>query len=177
MAVNLTVSIEGEAAIRSWLDRLDPVSNSRIMRNGLIVAANLISTDAKTRQFVAGGRGKSKALKALSNRLTSRTGTLRRSIRVNRSGVPAYIDIGTDLKYGAVHEFGGEIDKPSRVIRSHTRRVAFGKKRKPFTVPAHFRMGHSANYPKRPFMKPALDAIAPSLPTIFLAEWAKEAAR
>lgn len=39
-------------------------------------------------------------------RVTSRTGTLRRSIRTNLGELPRAAEVGTDLVYGAVHELG-----------------------------------------------------------------------
>ena len=44
--------------------------------------------------------------------LTSRTGTLRRSIRVNRSPLPWAVEVGTDLVYGAVHELSTRFPRP-----------------------------------------------------------------
>ena len=32
---------------------------------------------------------------------------MRRSIRVNRRGLPAYVEVGSDLEYARIHELGG----------------------------------------------------------------------
>ena len=54
-------------------------------------------------------------------RVTSRTGTLRRSIRANLGELPRAAEVGTDLLYGAVHELG-----------SRRRRI----RQRPFLTPA-----------------------------------------
>lgn len=89
-----------------------------------------ISTRQKIRAGGVVGTGKSRMnLPPLPDRLTSRTGTLRRSIAVDRSALPFEVSIGSDLVYAAVHETGGLV---------------------------HRRSG-TARYPARPFLGPALE--------------------
>jgi phage gpG-like protein len=171
----LRVNIEGMQELQRRLKQMNPRQNMKIIRNGLIESALKIQRNAAKEQILAGGGGKKNAKPPVPHQLTSRTGTLRRSIKVDRGPLPLAIEVGTDLEYGAVHEFGGTISVPGRVIRAHQRSIAFGKKVAPFTVPSHFRMGHYAEYPQRPFMKPALDVIAPQIPGIFIEAWRKEA--
>ena len=165
--------MQGQKAIKNALKNMSPKFRPQIQREGLLKAAFLIQDESAQRQIAGGGRGKGKYLKALDHRLTSRTGTLRRSIRVNRTGLPRSVQIGTDLVYGAVHEVGGRISVPSSTVKAHTRSSAFGRKTRPFTVPSHTRRAHSAEYNDRPFLQPALDKIAPQIPAIFVAEWQK----
>lgn len=80
----------------------------------LTKAAYLVLTDAAQNQILRGGRMRTG--KRLTNtpphpsKLTSRTGELRRSLSANRgadrSGLPRYIDVGSDLVYARVHELG-----------------------------------------------------------------------
>jgi phage gpG-like protein len=57
-----------------------------------------------------GGRGKLQDRPPHPTRLTSRSGELRRSLSssrgIDRSGFPYYVDVGTELPYGGVHEYG-----------------------------------------------------------------------
>ena len=173
--VGFTVHITGSEEVKALLDRVDPSTNTEILRSGLRAAAYDIQKNAADIQIAGGGGGKNAAAPPLGNRLTSRTGHLRSHIKVDERHLPYAIEVGTDVKYGAVHEFGGVVDKPSRVIKEHKRRVVFGRRVAPFTVPSHFRMGHTARYPKRPFMKPALDAVFPRFGEIFTMAWEKAA--
>ena len=75
---------------------------------------------------------------AETKRLTSRTGTLRRSIGVNRRGLPFYIDVGSDVEYARIHELGG------------------------------------GNIRARPYLSPALEAIAPQMRAIVNKHLARE---
>lgn len=168
--MQMRVTVSGIPELQKALARMDPGQNKRILVNGLVAAAHEIQANAAKKQIKRGGKGP-----PLPHRLTSRAGTLRRSIRVNRGPLPFAIEIGTDLGYGALHEFGGNVDVPSVIVGSHQRKILFGKKVKPFTVPTHFRMGHTAKYPKRPFLRPARDAVAPRFEKIVIAEWKKEA--
>jgi len=132
--MQMRVTVTGVPELQRALERMNPGENKRILRNSLLSMAFEIQADAAKNQIHPGGKGP-----PLPDRLTSRTGTLRRSIRVNRGPLPFAIEIGTDLTYGAVHEFG------------------------------------SKTHPRRPFLKPALDAIAPKFGKIVIAEWKKEA--
>jgi len=104
-----------------------------VFRRALLKSALKVQQIATREKIRAGGvvgTGKSRMnLPPLPDRLTSRTGTLRRSIAVDRSQLPFEVSIGSDLVYAAVHEVGGLVTR-----RSGT-----------------------AHYPQRPFLKPALD--------------------
>jgi hypothetical protein len=104
--VAMRVTVIGGPELRRQLIQLNPKENPRIPVNALERVAGEIQRNAKDKQIAAGGRGKKRAIPPLPDRLTSRTGTLRRSIGVNRRPLPRAIEIGTPLVYGAVHEFG-----------------------------------------------------------------------
>ena len=79
----------------------------------------------------------------------NRTGTLRRSWTVGKvttSGTKVSTKIGSNVKYAAIHEFGGMITVPA-----HTRTTCFGRKTKPYTMPAKW-----FDMPKRPYIEPAI---------------------
>jgi phage gpG-like protein len=110
----LRVSVVGSKELQRKLERMDPGRNKRIMRNSLLESALLVQRDAAKNQILAGGGGKKGGMtKAHPRYLTSRTGTLRRSIKVDRGPLPFAIEVGTDLVYGALHEFGlGRTERP-----------------------------------------------------------------
>lgn len=71
--------------------------------------ATLLIAGFKVQELAAGKyilRGGGRTAPVHPKFLTSRTGTLRRSIAVNRKPLPFAIEIGTDLVYGPPHEFG-----------------------------------------------------------------------
>lgn len=152
------ITTEGLDDALRVLDRLNLKANpgKRAAAKILISIANEIASNAQSKQILrGGGKGAPHPTK-----VTSRTGTLRRSIAVDRGELGSLIvSIGTDLVYGAVHEEGGRIKIPQTRVREHKRKSAFGKKFPAFTVPAHTRKAHTAKYPKRPFLRPARDAI------------------
>lgn len=90
----------------------------RPVRRFLLSAAILVLDNAASEQIIAGGRFKvgtgprgGKILQSSPphpSRLTSRSGELRRSLSLERgiddSGLPKYIDVGSDLVYAPVHE-------------------------------------------------------------------------
>lgn len=76
-------------------------------------------------------------------------GHLRSGIRYQVQG-PLSVQVGTNTKYAAIHQFGGTIDRPARPATGRYRSVAgrtiFAKKRN-VTVPAH-----KIQIPPRPFL-------------------------
>ena len=109
MATQLRVSVVGSKELQRKLEKLNPGVNKRILRDSLVEAATATQRDAAKNQILAGGGGKKSGLvKAHPSYLTSRTGTLRRSIKVDRKPLPFAIEAGTDLAYGARHEFGSK---------------------------------------------------------------------
>ncbi len=142
MATALRVSLVGTKELQRRLKQMNPAINKRIIRESLVEAAGKIQTNAALVQITGGGRGKGQGLPPLPHKLTSRTGTLRRSIAVDRKPLPLAIEIGPNPPadgYGEIHELG------------------------------------LGNYPKRPFMGPALDAISPEFGAIVIKRWKREA--
>lgn len=100
---NLRVEIRGDVEFRAALGRLSPRQNPEPFRRALLRAALAIQAKATTLYILSGGSGPPDP-----TRLTSRTGTLRRSIGVDRSGLGGLVvGVGSDLVYARVHELGG----------------------------------------------------------------------
>jgi len=106
MATALRVSLVGTKELQRRLKQMNPAINKRIIKESLLEGALKVQTNAASIQITGGGRGKGKGLAPLRNKLTSRTGTLRRSIAVDRKPLPFAIEVGSDLAYAAPHEFG-----------------------------------------------------------------------
>ena len=102
MASTIRVRITGIEQVRAMLKKLTPAESKQIVVDSLLECAHMIQRNAAEKQIIAGGKSAPDP-----TRLTSRTGTLRSSIAINRSPLPAAIEIGTHLVYGLVHEFGG----------------------------------------------------------------------
>ena len=101
--------------------------------------------------------------------LNVRTGRLRRSItqRVETEAGGKIVGlVGTNVKYGRVHEFGF---KGAQKVKAHTRKL--GGKRVP--VRAHSRQ---VDIPKRPFLGPSLNEKMPVYRK-WMADAIKEASR
>ena len=85
------------------LDKMDPEKNARITTPALLEGGQLIARIAAREKILPGGGGPPRP-----DILTSRTGTLRRSltsnfaVQLNRR--LRFVDVGTHLLYGAVHE-------------------------------------------------------------------------
>ena len=101
MAVAARVSVQGTEAVVAMLRRLAPAKNQEIARRALKILAFEVQRVATREEILPGGKGPPDP-----HRLTSRTGTLRRSIAVDQSSLPFSVSVGTDLVYGAVHELG-----------------------------------------------------------------------
>lgn len=101
MAVSFRVKVTGIKKLNKKLRQIDPERNTKILTRALTKAGLLVQKIAAKDKIKSGGQAA-----PLPDRLTSRTGTLRRSIRVNRSPFPHAIEIGTDKDYGRVHELG-----------------------------------------------------------------------
>ena len=107
MAVALSISVQGLDELHERLDRIMPSKNSAWVARALVKAALRVQEISAKEKILRGGKGP-----PVPGILTSRTGTLRRSIRVNRSPLPWAVEVGTDLVYGAVHETGGKFHPP-----------------------------------------------------------------
>jgi len=165
MPVAMTVTVDGIEEMTRKLGKISPSANSAWMSRALVKSALLVQKIAAEDKIKRGGKGP-----PLARILTSRTGTLRRSIGVNRASLPFAVEVGTGLIYGAVHETGWS---GTQHVPAHTRTVAFGRKVSPFRVNAFSR---HVRYQARPFLAPALDAGAPKFQDFFGAEIAKELA-
>jgi hypothetical protein len=109
----ITVSVVGTKELKRKLEKMNPGVNKKIVRNSLIESALAIQRDAAKNQILAGGGGKGDGMtKPHPRYLTSRTGTLRRSIKVDRGPLPFAIEVGTDLGYGAYHELRAKRRRP-----------------------------------------------------------------
>lgn len=123
MAVRVSVVTDQRALKRldSALSKLRAPGIHAPVRRFLLGAAYMVLANAADSQIIRGGefrgpkgprggKGKLIASKPHPSRLTSRTGELRRSLSVDRgtdrSGLPRYIDVGSDLAYAPVHELG-----------------------------------------------------------------------
>lgn len=174
MSARISVSVSGLNVLIASLDRLDPSKNRAITEPALVEMGLLTVRTAAQRTIKRGGTGD-----PVAGVLTSRTGTLRRSLTAEARSIDksqlsrGIVEAGTDIVYGAIHEFGGTVSVKSAQVREHTRTRAFGKRVKAFTVPKHTRKEHEATFPKRPFLAPALDLSIPKFEAIQIKHWDK----
>ena len=126
-ALTLTAKVETTGDVLAGLDRLNPGKNQRIAASALTECMLLTLRNAATKGIYPGG-GRDAPVRP--DILTSRTGTLRRSLSssfaLDRSGLPRYIEGGTSLVYGAVHEYGGRYH-PSRPFLAPGLRLSEGE--------------------------------------------------
>ncbi len=102
MAVALSIEVKGFAELQRLFHRIRPDTNPSWVSRALVNGALLVQKVAAEEKIRRGGSGP-----PVPDVLTSRTGTLRRSIAVNRTQLPFSVSVGTDLIYGLVHELGG----------------------------------------------------------------------
>lgn len=116
--VSFKINVTGLKKLDKKLRQIDPERHRSILTRSLTKAALLVQKIAATEKI---DRGRGPKAPVLLNKLTSRRGGagLVGSIRVNRSGFPHFVEIGTDLGYGAEHELGLK-----------------GRKKRPFLAPA-----------------------------------------
>lgn len=161
MATSLRVEVTGAEQVAALLRQLKAPEVRRAYSAALTEMAMLTARIAATDKILRGGRiGKGRKKRdapAHPTKLTSRTGRLRASLAgrgfrqgLDTSGLPRFIEVGSDVAYAPVHEFGGRV---SQSVPTHTRTSAFGRRTQPFRVRAYTR---SATYPARPFLGPAL---------------------
>lgn len=169
----LTVKLTGTEQLQRVLESIRSPRNRRVLAASLTEAAMLTARIAATQKIIRGGRRRSgrgfSDAPADPTRLTSRSGRLRGSLAgrgyrqgIDTTGVPRFIEVGTDVGYGAVHEFGGTV---SQTVGRHTRTSAFGRPTKPYQVGPYRR---TARYPARPFLAPALTDAAKQFERIFV---------
>lgn len=149
--------------------RLNIKKNSRFVGRFLRRMVLEVQRNAAQEQMIRGGGGPPHP-----SRLTSRTGTGRRSISVNLAPLPLAAEVGSDLAYMALHETGGLVSVPSTQVQSHIRKVVFGRTVAPFTVPAFTRGAFTYRARKRPWLAPAVDAVLRRAPDIAVSLWERE---
>lgn len=156
MTIGISVKVIGVDKLLAHYQRVNPKANPEIF------GRTLRRIVLETQELAANNliRGGSQA--PVSGKLTSRTGTGRRSIGVDFGSLPLSASVGSTLKYMAVHETGGTFSVPSHQVGEHTRTVVFGRKVAPFRVPSYTVSGHSARYPARPWLGPAVDKMVPT---------------
>ena len=93
MVVSLRASISGDKEVAALLRRLSPRKNPRPVTRALVRAALKVQELSTTEFIIRGGRFRSGSgglsdARVDAQRLTSRTGTLRRSIAIDRSLTP-----------------------------------------------------------------------------------------
>jgi HK97 gp10 family phage protein len=103
MPLAVSVKLKGDKQLIAALDRLQPRKNPEPIRRALLRGAFRIQQQATTVHIIAGGDGPPDPV-----RITSRTGTGRRSIAVDQAGLRSLVvEVGSGLVYMAVHEGGG----------------------------------------------------------------------
>jgi phage gpG-like protein len=173
VATSLRVEVTGGAQLAALLRQLERPQVNRAYSAALTEMAMLTARIAATDKIIRGGRtGKGRAktdAPAHPSKLTSRTGRLRASLAgsgyregLATAGLPRYIEVGTDVAYAPVHEFGGTV---SQSVPAHTRSSAFGRPTQPYRVRAFTRR---ATYPARPFLGPALEDASKRFETILV---------
>ena len=103
MADLIRAQLIGSKELQRRLKKMNPEQNRKIMRPALTESGLLVARNAATKQIVRQGTGPVR-----KDKLTSRTGRLRGSLASNRAidldGQLRFIDVGTDVFYGAIHE-------------------------------------------------------------------------
>jgi hypothetical protein len=124
-SIKVSVNREQLAHLRDVLTTLRAPKQGVFVSKFLLKAGYAVLADAAKNQIIRGGRfrgpagprggkGKLRDTKPHPTRLTSRTGELRRSLgangdfnrAVNHTGLPKWLDVGSDLVYARVHELG-----------------------------------------------------------------------
>jgi len=101
-------SIIGTAELKRRLAKMTPAQNAQIVRKSLIEAGGLVQRNAQLKQIIPSGGGAANPAPVHPTRLTSRHGGagLVGHIKVDQRPLPRAVEIGTELLYGALHEFG-----------------------------------------------------------------------
>lgn len=126
MAVR-SVRLEGVAELERKLKALDKAVSGRAMTLALVAGGKVIEAEAKARAPV-------------------RSGTLRRSITTEPSaGAVPEVEVGTNLVYAPIQEFGG-------IVRAQSAPALV------FQLPSgEWRRAQSVQIPARPYLRPAFD--------------------
>ena len=102
MPVAARIEVTGDKEFARVLARINPRKNPKFVTRALQKAAFLVQKLAAEEKIKRSGP------KDVVDpiQVTSRTGTLRRSISVDSAGTPHFITIGSNLIYAGVHELG-----------------------------------------------------------------------
>lgn len=124
--------------LKGIADDLSGKAGKDPLREAVGQAAGMIEAEAK--KNLTGGHP-----------LHVRTGRLRSSVhfKTARRGSKVTAQVGTDVVYGAVHEFG------AKIVPSHAKFLKFQVK------PGEWRTAKSVTIPARPWLSPAVKAAAP----------------
>ena len=155
--------------IDEWIAALrnaNPALRRVITGKALRVMAVETQTFAKTEAIIRGG-----SAPPVLRKLTSRTGRGRSSIRTDFSKLPRAAEVGSTLKYMALHETGGTVNRPATTVQQHMRNVLFGQRVKPFSVGPYTRRGGRAKYPARPWLAPSVARTVQRGPRIVELVW------
>lgn len=158
MAFALKTEIRGGKEYVRGLKSVNPKLNPKAKSQGLKKIGFEVARVSAKLHMVA---GRSKTAPALPRKLTNRSYMSVGSIAVNLGRLPNEVQVGSHLKHMAVHERGGTVSFPAKSVRAHTRNKAFGRKVKPFTVPAHTVSGYTARFPRRAWLEPGVDEVVP----------------
>ncbi len=176
MGLSVKATFKPPRELQAVLSKMRAPGLNRVLAKGLIASAELVSNEITERQILRGGRrkvkgprGGTKMVSAPANarQVTSRSGTLRLSLGtsygINKSGIPKFIEVGSDLEYAAAHEYGATI------------RVTDAMRAALHYVGIHLRKSTTIlNIPPRPFMRPGFEKVEPRFPSLFVKFWRQE---
>ena len=178
MAVGIKYTLRPTGEVLEVLRSMGQPGLNHALTKALIACAILVSNEITERQIIRGGRvnvGGPRGGKHLVNtkphatKLTSRSGagglreSLGTSYGIDKSHVPRFIDVGTDIVYGAIHEYGGTIRVTPRMRNAlHYEGIHLRKST------------HTITIPPRPFLKPGFEAVEPRFPDVFVKYWKQE---
>jgi len=102
VAAFITVRVTGGEQLRQALAKLNPATNGRIFSESVREIATKIGANAKNVQIRRGG-GAVHPTQLTHRHIGSGLGS---TIGPDFSGLPTYAEVGTNLFYGGIHEFG-----------------------------------------------------------------------
>lgn len=95
--------------LQKRIDKINPKINSRIVSKSLVECAMMIARNAVSDQIIRSADAGVVNKKRLTNRTTTLIGSMGTATKaLNKSGLPRYIDVGSNVEYAAIHEYGGE---------------------------------------------------------------------
>lgn len=169
---------EADKALTELAKQFPAAAYRGVMKGAIVVQGSAKSEFIRTQgesYVTRTGKTRYRALGApVADKLTSRTGALRASIRVVGDEASASAYVGPAVVYGRIHEFGGDISiaAHSRLatlagrrqkvkaavynIRTHKRRMAtIGKRLNIYSVAEHEVAARTMHIPARPYLRPA----------------------